>query len=176
MSLLDTILNAGNGGAVQQIAQKFGLSEDQTQAAISNLLPALKGGLQNSAVDEGGLQNLLSSLGGGEKEKYVENPEALNDPSAVHEGNGVLGQLLGSKDASRAVAEQASANTGIDSSILKQMLPMVATLLMGSLSKHASSGESQGGFMGTLSSFLDSNKDGSISDDVMGMASRFFKK
>ncbi len=45
------------------------------------------------------------------------------DDTAVSDGNNILGHILGSKDVSRAVADRASANTGIDSGMLKQMLP-----------------------------------------------------
>jgi len=43
--------------------------------------------------------------------------------------------LFGSKDVSRAVAGRAAEQTGIGADVLKKMLPMVATMAMGSLSK-----------------------------------------
>ena len=51
------------------------------------------------------------------------------------EGNGILGHLLGSKEVSRAVASRASEKTGLGDDLLKQMLPVVATMVMGSLAK-----------------------------------------
>jgi hypothetical protein len=37
-------------------------------------------------------------------------------------------------------------------------------------------GSSAGGLTGILGQFLDSNRDGSVVDDVLGMASRLFQK
>ncbi len=111
----------------------------------------------------------------------------LNSESAREDGNGILGHILGSKDVSRQVAAEASAKTGISDSVLKQMLPAVAALAMGALSKNASSSASApsalglgagsgGGILGMLTPFLDKNRDGSVADDIMGSVSRLFKK
>jgi hypothetical protein len=60
---------------------------------------------------------------------------------------------------------------------------MAATLAMGALSRHTAGaqnlspqGSPTSGLSSILNSFLNANKDGSIADDVLGMASRFFKK
>ena len=83
---------------------------------------------------------------------------------------------------SRQVAQQASQRTGIGVDILKKMLPMVATLAMGALSRQTAGARSTQGnapsdaLSGILGSFLDANRDGSIADDVLGMAAKFFRK
>ena len=59
--------------------------------------------------------------------QYVDQPSQLAQPSSITDGNKILGHLLGSKDSSRQVASEAAASTGIDSGILKKMLPMVAS-------------------------------------------------
>ena len=56
------------------------------------------------------------------------------------------------------------------------MLPVVATLVMGGLSKRAAavpSGASETTAGGFLSSLLDQNRDGSMADDVVGILGRF---
>jgi len=80
---------------------------------------------------------------------------------------------------SRQLAAQASAQTGIGADVLKKMLPLVASLAMGALSKQASTGlrtgaPAQAGLVGMLSPLLDSNRDGSVADDVMGMLRKVF--
>lgn len=183
MDLLSMLLNQGGGGAVRQMAQQFGLDESQAASAISNLLPALGQGLARNASAQGGLENLLGALAGGNHQRYLEDPSILSQEETIKDGNGILGHILGSKDASRQVAMQAAQTTGIGVDILKKMLPMVATLAMGMLSRQsantrsASPGASPAdGLTGILGQFLDSNRDGSIVDDVLGMASRFFTK
>jgi len=135
MNLFDMLTQASGGAAVQQVSQKTGLSQDQTSMAIKALLPAIAAGLQRNAGQPGGLQSLLGALENGNHDRYLDQPETLAQPEAIMDGNAILGHLLGSKDTSRAVASQASQKTGIDSQLLKMILPMIATMAMGSLSK-----------------------------------------
>ncbi|MFN7920132.1 MAG: DUF937 domain-containing protein [Bryobacteraceae bacterium] len=139
MNLLDLITSAAGGGAVQQMSNQFGLSEDQTQSAISALLPMLAGAVNQNAQQEGGMEGLLGALSSGNHQRYLDDPSHLTSQEGIADGNGILGHLLGDRSVSRQVAAQASAETGIDSGILKQMLPMVASLMMGGLSRGASS-------------------------------------
>ena len=185
MDLLSMILNAGGGGAVRQLSQNYGLSENQTTSAISNLLPALGLGLARNTKKPGGLESLIGALSSGGHQRYVDNVESLNDEGTIQDGNGILGHILGSKEISRQVAGHASSKTGIGADVLKKMLPVVAAMAMGALSKRQGSasglqalgsGSGQGGLMGTLGQFLDADKDGSVVDDVLGMASRLFNK
>ena len=135
MNLFDMLTQASGGAAVQQVSQKTCLSQDQTSMAIKALLPAIAAGLQRNAGQPGGLQSLLGALENGNHDRYLDQPETLAQPEAIMDGNAILGHLLGSKDTSRAVASQASQKTGIDSQLLKMILPMIATMAMGSLSK-----------------------------------------
>lgn len=183
--LLDAIMGAAGGGALKQVAGQFGLEEGQAQSAIAALLPALQGGLQSNVQQEGGLESLLGALTNGSHQQYVDDPSTLASENTRMDGNAILGHLLGSKDVSRQVATQASEQTGIGTDIMKQMLPVVASLAMGALSKQSASNNfagmmqtgGSGGVMGLLGSFLDQNKDGSMVDDVVrGIAGQLFKR
>jgi hypothetical protein len=184
MNILDAIATAQDGAAVRQLGSQFGLGQDQAAAAMSALVPALAAGVQRNIQTEGGLGNLIAALASGHHQQYLDNPLQLDDQSAVSEGNGILGHLLGSKDASRQVATRAAAQTGLSADVLKRMLPLVATLMMGAFSKqsgHATSspagpGASGGGLVEMLTPMLDQNRDGSIVDDVTSMLGRFIKR
>jgi hypothetical protein len=183
MSLLKAVLEANSGGAVKALAQNFGLSTEQTGSAVAKLLPALTAGMKNNAAQQGGLDSLLGALTKGQHEQYVDHPSKLAEQSTITDGNKILGHLLGSKETSRRVASEAAASTGIDSNILKKMLPIVASLAMGSLSKQSSGGALAGmlgggstnaAAGGLLSGFLDSDGDGSVADDLLGLAKKLF--
>jgi len=175
--ILDILANAAGGGAVKEVGQRFGLSEDQTSSALAQLVPALMAGLQRNTSQEGGMEALLGALSGGQHSQYLDRPELLGHESTTMDGNAILGHIFGSKDVSRAVAGHASSQTGIGTEILKQMLPVVATMVMGGLSKQqaapASSAAASGGGGGLLSALLDQDRDGSVADDVVGMLGRF---
>ena len=181
MNLLETLLNAQGGQLVGQLAQNFGLNQSQAAAALQHLVPMLAGGVQNNLGQQGGLEALTAALQGGNHSRYLDDHTQLARPSTVDDGNAILGHLFGSKEVSNQVADHAATNTGISSGILKQMLPVVASMVMGAMAKRAVGGgarsNSQAGMGGgqpsalggLLNTFLDSNIDGSIVDDVLGM-------
>ena len=113
----------------------------------------------------------------------------------MSQGNEVLGQIFGSKDVSRAVAQNAAAQSGLDPSLLKKMLPMLAMLVAGLMSKQGTGAQAQGlpeagglgGLLGGLlggqgatpdaagsglASMLDLNRDGNPLDDILQMAGK----
>lgn len=184
MNLVEMLMSAGGNAAVGQLGSRFGLDENQTMAALQHLVPALGNGLQRNVSADGGLDSLLGALAGGNHSQYIDNPDLLNSEETTAEGNGILGHLLGSKEASREVAANASAQTGIGAEVLKQMLPLVATMVMGSLSKQGNQAGFLGGqntapqaegLLGMLTPLLDANRDGSMADDVLGMIGRYMR-
>ena len=79
------------------------------------------------------------------------------------------------------VAAQAASQTGLSGDVLKRLLPIAATLVMGSLAKQqmrgapAGAGAAGGGdLFGMLTPMLDRNGDGSVMDDVLGSVGRMF--
>ena len=182
MNILDAVLGAQNGGAVQQIGQQFGLSNEQANSAVAALVPALAAGFQRNMASPQGLDGLLGALTGGAHQRYVDDPSTIGDAGTIEDGNGILGHILGSKDASRQVASQVAAQTGIGESALKAMLPVVAAMMMGSMSKRVAqpggmslgAGGGAADLMSMLTPMLDANRDGSVMDDVAGMVGKLF--
>ncbi|MFK8015920.1 MAG: DUF937 domain-containing protein [Gammaproteobacteria bacterium] len=181
MSLLKSIIEAQGGNVLKQLAGNFNINPEQAGQAVTQLLPALTGGLKKNMGSTDGLGALMGALQKGNHSRYLDNPQDLGSADAVNDGNGILGHLLGSKDASRAVAAQAAQNTGLDVGMLKKMLPMVAAMTMGGMSKQVQDQGALGGILskvtggdagGMLGKFLDADNDGSVLDDVMGFAKK----
>jgi len=194
MNFIESILQANDGKAIGQIARQLGLPEEAATKAAAAIAPALAKGLQRNASKEGGLDSLLGALKAGKHERYVDEPDALASEETVADGNKILGHILGSKDVSRNVAGNAAKETGIDASTLKKMLPMLGAVAMGALSKQTKGGNALGGLsalaggqgtqagaaqqasnpLGALAAFLDADKDGSPTDDLLNLAKRYF--
>jgi len=199
MNLLETILSAGGGDLVKQMAGQVGIGEDDAKKAVSALTPALSRGLTNNIRKEGGLESLLGALSSGQHTKYVDEPQRMASPETIEDGNAILGHILGSKDVSRNVAGHAAQQTGLDAGILKKMLPMLATAAMGSLGKQTASAaapaqqsgglgaiggvlgaltgggqQKDAGMAGLVEGFLDSDNDGAVVDDLLSIAKKFF--
>jgi hypothetical protein len=193
MNILDVIMNTQNGAALEQLGSQFGLNQSQTASALSALVPALAGGIHRNIQGEGGLADLMSAVSAGNHSQYLDDPQSLGGRNAVDDGNGILGHVLGSKDASRELASRAAAQTGLSTDVLKSILPLAASLMMGAISKNAQNppmpGTSSpmtsglaapgatagGGLLDMLTPLLDRNRDGSVIDDVSAMIGRFMK-
>ncbi len=177
MNILDLLLSNENKPALDELSRNFGLSENETRSAVEGLIPALSRGMQNNTGGEQGMDELLDALRTGKHAQYMEQPNTLSRPETIEDGNGILGHLFGSKQVSRDVANQVSQKSGISSAVLKKMLPIVASLAMGAISKKVIGGNSasqvnRASSGGLISMLLDSDKDGSIWDDVIGIAAK----
>ncbi|HET9864691.1 MAG TPA: DUF937 domain-containing protein [Steroidobacteraceae bacterium] len=127
-------------GGLQSIARELNIGEDDVAKGAAALAPAVLGGFRKQAESHPqgleGLGGMLSQLGGGGLLDSVLSPA----PTDTTPGNNVLGQIFGSKDVSRAVAQNAAAQSGQDPSLLKKMLPMLAMLVAGYMAKRGASG------------------------------------
>lgn len=194
MEILDIIQKTG---AIDAISRELGMDAATARSGAAALLPAILGGFkkqdQSTTGGLGGLIDILSTVGGGSLLDAVTSK--VPTPSAP--GNEILGQIFGSKDVSRTVAGQAAQTTGIDSGLLKKMLPILAMAVTGYFAnqKSASASASGGiggilgqvlggvlggkkanaapaGGLGSLVSLLDFDGDGNPLDDIIGMAAR----
>lgn len=181
-------------GGLQSMARELGVSESQAASGAEALIPAILGGFKKQAQAQPagleGLGGLLGQLGGGGLLDQVLAPQ----PTDLSPGNEVLGQIFGSKDVSRTVAQNAASQTGLDSNLLKKMLPMLAMLVAGYMAKQGSTSQAappaaEGGGLGDLlgsllggrsaaggapglGSLLDMNGDGNPLDDILRMAGK----
>lgn len=185
-------------GGVDSIARELGIAPQEARTGAQALLPAILGGFKNSAQGQasaGGLGELLGKLGGGGLLDQVLSPQ----PTDVSKGDAVLGEIFGSRDVSRTVAQSASAQSGLDPALLKKMLPLLAMVVGGLLSRQGgaatsapsgdgglggllggllgggqagTAGQAGGGGFGGLGSLLDANGDGNALDDILRMAGK----
>lgn len=167
MSLLDLLNNAGGTKSLSSLAGNLGLDTSKTNGLVAALAPALLGALQNQTKSQDGLSKFKNALQGGKHQQYLSNPDLMSSNETRTDGNNILGHLLGSKDASRNVAAQAAEATGIDVSLIKQALPLIAGLAMGAVSKSSNAGSSLTG------SIKDVLGDFGV-DDVLDIAGKFF--
>lgn len=174
MDLLDLLKNAGGQESLGNLASQLGIGSSETSDLVGALAPALMGGLKGQTESQGGLAGLQSALAGGNHQRYLDEPNLMAAEESRSDGNAILGHLFGSKDVSRKVASQASESTGIDASLIKKALPLIAGLVMGAVSKKSDGGraldEDGGGLLGSLMG----GGDGLGFDDVLGLAKKLF--
>ncbi|MCP5327257.1 MAG: DUF937 domain-containing protein [Sinobacteraceae bacterium] len=125
-------------GGLQSMARQLGVSDTQAASGAAALLPMILGGFKKQAQAQpagiGDLGSLLNGLGGAGLLDEVLGAQ----PANVSRGNNVLGQIFGSPDVSRAVAQNAAGRTGLDPALLKKMLPILAMLVAGYMARQQS--------------------------------------
>jgi hypothetical protein len=171
MDILSTLLASAQSGSLSQAAQTRGIDSAGAQALLKQLVPALTAQVKRNASSQNGLSGLTQALSRGDHGRYLDNASALTANDAIADGNGILGHILGSKDASRKLAASASSQTGIDVGLIKQFLPIVAAATMGAMSKSTNSGQSGVGSL--LGKFLDADGDGNVVDDLLSLGKKF---
>jgi hypothetical protein len=170
MNLAEIMQAAQGGNAMTNMASQFGLSPEQAQSAMEALLPAFQNGLQRQTQDASSMTDFLQNLAGGNHAAFHDADGDGIPDDAANAGQDVLGQLFGTKDVSRAVAAQAAATTGISDTILKSMLPVIASMVMGGLFKGMNN-QGFGGMLGQIAGGAlqgGNNPLGSILGQMMG--------
>ena len=134
--LNDILDSAHDGQAMALLGREFGLTPEQTQAAVTALLPAISTGLKRSTATPEGLANLFRVMGQ-QKDLGVmdSDPTTAFAQAGRTAGNDALSAIFGSPDVSRAVADQAQQFSGIGSGILKKLLPVLAGIVIARMMK-----------------------------------------
>ena len=182
MDFMDLLKAAGGDNSIGQLAKTVGLGSADTSKLVAALAPALMRGMQKNTADDNGLAGLRRALESGGHDRYIDKPELLASAETRNDGNNILGHIFGSKDVSRNVAAAASKDTGIDASLIKKALPLLAALAMGAMSKKTAGGKELGssvskGGLGPLGDLLNmgSKSSGGLGG-ILGMARKFFQR
>ena len=186
---LEALLGLLQGQDLGNLAKQVGGNDENTRNGVMAALPALLGALNKNTNTHEGAQALnnaleqhdgsvLNNLGG-----YLQNPD-------LKDGAGILNHLFGNN--TQNVANAVSQSSGLDAQGSMKMLQTLAPLVLGALGQQkkennldaqglnnltsnlAANFAGEGGIMNTITNMLDSNKDGNVVDDVMGMVGKFF--
>ena len=181
--LLDGLMNQLGPTGASQLADAVGADEGAMGGLLSAALPAILGGLANNTQQPAGAASLSKALDSHDDSIFGNLGTLLGGGG---DGDAILGHVLGPKR--DAVQQNLAGQTGVDASTIAKLLPLLAPLVMGYLSKQKKdqgldeaglgsllgqerqSVEAKQPGLGGLASILDANGDGSVMDDVLGMA------
>lgn len=136
-NLADILAQAAGKQGFDQIAGQFGMAPDQVRTAMEALLPAFSLGLNRATQSPAGMADLFSLFAGGPNyAQMYENPMAAG-PQMMAAGQQALTHIFGSPELTQAVARQTALATGMGQDLMKQVMPLMASLLMGGLVKGA---------------------------------------
>jgi len=180
--LLNSIVN--NPELVESIANEVGIKPADAESVITYLAPILMGAAKQNFQSTRDSGDLLKQIEDSQFSDMIDAPQkAVAKGDLTDLGNIILGELTGSKENSGKVATHIQKETGISDMIIKKILPMIAPFIIGALGKKAApsinqqqqdSGSTTGGLENILISMIDKDHDGSIIDDMMQMAMKYF--
>src|SRR5208283_3328630 len=123
---------------IDNLAQAFGLTPEQIRSAITALTPALALGLRNAASNPQILNKVVDGLSHPtHAAAFMDHSVACCEETATL-GQGAINQLFGSGSAAGQVAQIAARDAGVRPDILTQLLPVLASVVLGGLSKSLS--------------------------------------
>jgi hypothetical protein len=159
-NLYEILAEAEDGEAMAMLGREFGLTPQQTQAAVMALLPAISTGLKQATATPEGLGELFSVMGQQRDLSAMYGaPDVAFAAQGRAAGNDVLSVIFGSPDVSRAVVDQAQRFSGVGGAILKKMLPVIAGIIISGLM----GGRGQGAPKGSATA-----PSGNVLGDILG--------
>ncbi|CAD7056268.1 hypothetical protein RHAB21_00907 [Pseudorhizobium halotolerans] len=144
LPLFDMMLKAQNGTAMEAMARQFNLAQEQVAQAMAALTPAFSSGFKRTATNPYDFGALMNTMMSGSYAKYFEDLNKAFTPQGMADGNVVLDKLFGSPEVARAVSAQAAQLTGLGQDMLRNMMPVMADMMMGGMFKQATGQMQQG--------------------------------
>jgi hypothetical protein len=129
MALMSMLETAQGGSLFATAAKALGLSADDTRAAMTAICPAIAEKLRDKAEQDADTYDTLLDLlddnaGGGS----LEDPEALTGAEAVSDGNAMLEDIYGSRNAAIVALRQLA--PAISESALPKLAALSATAVL----------------------------------------------
>jgi hypothetical protein len=193
MEGLLNLLNSDLGKTlVNSASSQLGQNKAQTTTALTTALPLILGAMKNNTTTPKGAEGLLSALANKHDGSLLDNLSGLlGSNDVLNDGAGILGHIFGGKE--QNVAKAVSAKSGIDMNSALNLLKMAAPVIMGYLGKQSRKNNVSdvggiqnllGSLLGSgaqkeqslITSILDADGDGSVIDDIIGMATGGKKK
>lgn len=147
---------------VADIANKLGADEGEVNAAIKTLVPALVGGVaenvQADNIDSTDLESEVSAKGAS---GLLDGGVSVDQVDA-NEGNQIVSKIFGGNDSNQVASALAGGGAGGNSSLIKQLLPILAPIVLAYIGKQfaqknaAPAGEAQASGGGGLGDILGS--------------------
>lgn len=138
VNLLDIMRQAQHGAGMDNMARQFGLSLADAQRAVETLLPAFSLGFRRNTLNPGAFGPFLDALSSGRYAPFFDGTTLTPGGGITPPGAELMGQIFGSPDVSRQIAQQASVMSGVGAQVLQQMMPTMGAVLMGGMTRYAS--------------------------------------
>jgi hypothetical protein len=190
MNITEALKNQ-NKDVVQMVVSITGLTPNEVEKVMEQLLPAISKGVKTATGNKERASQIFNTLERDNRKlnQYIQQPRQQNPDEIRSEGENFLGMIFGDKEISRKIAEKVSEKTHVSDTSIKEALPFLVTAAMGAFNKVFNQQKALHGGEGKvdqkyrpgqdtqinqlLLQFFDADKDGSVLDDFMGLLGQF---
>lgn len=162
-NFIDEFMGTYGSKVSKDLSKTLGVKKGILKQIIPQIAPLILGGLKKQKDNHGGdarIDHILNKYG---------SSDVLNDLGGLFKSKSRdsnpdpgLGGLLG--DSGILASNTIAKNFNIDSGTIMKLIPMLAPVVLGALTKKRDSGAGSGG----IGALLDQDGDGSVLDDVAG--------
>ena len=176
MNILETILKNGlDENILNMISSKTGINTNLIQNIATQVAPQLIDGAKQNLASQNDSGNLINMISNTNLDSIKNNPEEIE----ASNNSNMLVELFSSLNTNEDdVINELSAKNGINTSSISSLLTMLAPLVLGALNQKTNLSDTDtsntNDITSMLTSFIDQDNDGSVVDDLMGMARKFF--
>lgn len=135
MAGLDELLNEI---PTQQIASKLGADEGEVNSAIQTLVPLLLGGLQQNAQDPGHASNIENAASTHAASGLLDGGVSVDQVDEA-DGSKAISKIFGGNDTGQVAAALSGGGAG-NSALIKQLLPILAPIVLAYIGKQLTKG------------------------------------
>jgi hypothetical protein len=186
--LLDLLSGPMGKQLISGVSGQTGQPEDKTADVLSMAMPLLLGAMKKNTSDPKNAAGLMNALSSKHNGSILDNLGGLFEGGVnndvINDGAGILGHVLGNKQAT--IENAISQKSGVDAGSVAQILKIAAPIVMGFLGRQKAQGNVSdanglssllGSMLGgqpqqnqsLITSLIDADGDGSVLDDVAGM-------
>jgi hypothetical protein len=134
MGLMTMLGNARGGHFFAEVARSVDLDEAETRKAMAALCPAIALQLKAKASEDAELfDTLIDLIEDGAEGSPLEDPDVMTGPEALSDGNAILGDIYGSRNA--AIVALREASDQVPERELVKLAPISATAVVAALAQ-----------------------------------------
>jgi hypothetical protein len=187
--LLQSIAGQLDSNSIAQMSSAIGIKDESTQAAIGLALPVLLGALSRNTSTDEGAESLTNALGRDHDGTILQDVSGnITRQEVMDEGSAIIGHVLGQQE--KGVENSIGRSTGIDPQNVAMLMSMLAPVVLGVMGKQKQEHNMNASDVSSmlqqnretaksnapeLSSLLDMDGDGDISDDMVNLGANLLQ-
>ena len=188
-SLLQSIAGQLDGNTIAQMSSALGVEDESTQAAIGLALPVLLGALSRNTSTDEGAESLTNALARDHDGTILQDVSGnITRQEVMDDGSAIIGHVLGQQE--KGIESSIGRSTGIDPQNVAMLMSMLAPVVLGVMGQQKQEKNMNASDVSSmlqqnretaksnapeLSSLLDMDGDGDISDDMVTLGANLLQ-